>query len=91
MPTWHMPRGRRNAVSSQFAGLGADIVAVSQARGFRLAFRGAAGTGTPFSFSDAAALARDHQIGSSRSRSAPGRSVCAGRSDHGAGTSSCSP
>ena len=89
MPPRRMPRGRGNAVSSQFARLGADNVTISQGSGFRLALRGADGTGTPLNFSDAAALARDHQIRSSRSRRAPGRSVCAGRSDHGAGTSSC--
>ncbi len=55
-------RGSANAVNAQFAGLGADTLTVSQGRGFSGGLRGAAGTGTPLSFSDAATLARDPQI-----------------------------
>jgi putative ABC transport system permease protein len=57
-------RGSANAVSAQFAGLGADTLTVSQGRGFSGGLRGAAGTGTPLSFNDAATLARDPQIAS---------------------------
>jgi putative ABC transport system permease protein len=56
--------GSANSVSAQFAGLGADTLTVTQGRGFSFGLRGAAGSGTPLTFSDAAALSRDHQIAS---------------------------
>lgn len=55
--------GSANAVSSQFSGLGADTLTVSQGRGFSGGLRGAAGTGTPLSFTDAGALAKGSEIG----------------------------
>jgi putative ABC transport system permease protein len=55
-------RGSANAVSAQFAGLGADTLTVSQGRGFSGGLRGAAGSGTPLTFTDATALARDPQV-----------------------------
>lgn len=56
--------GSANAVHSTFSGLGADTLSVSQGRGFSGGLHGAAGTGTPLTATDAAALAKGSQIAS---------------------------
>jgi putative ABC transport system permease protein len=54
--------GAAASVNDQFAGLGANTLTVSGGRGFSGGLRGAAGSGTPLTATDATALAKSPEV-----------------------------